>query len=119
MKTIETTPHIKLVLRTRKRSFFVSVISDTEVERVFNTASYWDGGSKDTYTVRNLATGETSSPPCGSYPTFTVDYTLPRGSVLIAGGVFCGKPSHVKLYVHRADVPAVAAWLRLNESDLL
>lgn len=68
--------------------------------------------------MRNLATGETSVPPSGSYPTFSARYELPHGHVLIQGGIFCGKPAHVKLFIYEEDIPAVAAWLGLSESEL-
>lgn len=57
-----------------------------------NTASYWDGGSKTTYTVINMLTGKTGFPPTGSYPTFQAEYLLGPQELMMETSVFCGKP---------------------------
>ena len=68
----------------------------------FNTASYWDDGSKTEYTVINMLTGQTGHPPCGSYPSFQAEYTLQAQELLMETGWFMGKPSTPR-FTCRAD----------------
>lgn len=69
--------------------------------------SYWDGGSRDYYSVYEIATGRIET--MGSnHPFFERDKPstlkeLPPGFLLIETGVFCGKPSMMRIYSNEAD----------------
>jgi hypothetical protein len=76
----------------RKKAIFVNKLSDNEPRR-FNTASYWDGGSKTDHHIYNLASGQLGIPPVGSYPMFQAEYILKPGEIHITTGCFCGKPA--------------------------
>lgn len=110
--TLPTTPHIKRELNTRKAKFSVFFVENTGVEYKTNTASYWDGGSRDIYIARELATGRIKHPPTGSYPRFIAEYTLQPGWVLINSGTSMGKPSTIFITVYRNDIPALNNWLQ-------
>lgn len=84
---------------SRKKQFGFYVDSN---QSTHNTASYWDGGSKTTYTVINMLTRQTGNPPCGSYPTFKAEYTLNPQELLMETSVFMGKPGTPR-FTCRAD----------------
>lgn len=73
----------------RKRDFRFSTLTRNQV----GTASYWDSGSRDCYTVINMTTGARITPPVGSYPMFQAEYTMQPGDLLVQTGIFLGKPS--------------------------
>ena len=108
---LPTTKDIKNKLSTKKRTFGIQQHS---TPRTFNTASYWDGGSRDIYSVLNLAIGGYTYPPTGSYPTFQAEYELPYGNVLITSGVFNGKPSTVTVDYYEVDKQQVEQWLGIK-----
>ena len=105
---LPTTKDLKNKLNTRKKEFGIQAHQSL---RTFNTASYWDGGSRNIYSVLNLAIGGYTYPPCGSYPNFQASYELPIGSVLISGGTFNGKLSTVTIDYYEVDKPIVEKWL--------
>ena len=81
----------------KKRKAFVQ--SRTKVE-LSNT--YWDGGSRSTYAIVNLTTGQVS--PCAQYappqfggnaPTIELD----NDTAVIETGIFCGKPATASVFV--------------------
>ena len=85
-------------------------VSVTEFHGPKNVNSYWDGGSRNEYALYELHTEKvyrvpTSHPffdrksnglPCGNLEM----RELPPNTVLVQGGVFCGKPSTIVLYFH-------------------
>jgi hypothetical protein len=88
MNVYSTTPKVKELTGTRKRDFYLNL------RQSISTDSYWDGGSRTQYEVLNIDTGARFIPPAGSYPWTTQNiYTLKPGDVVIATGVFCGKPA--------------------------
>jgi len=81
----------------KKRKAFIQ--SRTE-KSLSNT--YWDGGSRSSYTIVNLSTGQVI--PCpqnaplhfnGTAPTIKID----DDTVIIETGVFCGKTATASVYV--------------------
>lgn len=105
-----TTPHIKQLLNTKKREFGLQFIS---FPHSHNTASYWEGGSINYYSVMDLQTGKYSHPPAGSYPDFKAAYILPKDHILIQSGVFCGKPATIKIYAYEDNKQNVMDWFKL------
>ena len=93
--------------------------------------SYWDGGSRDEFSMVQLATQDvTHLPASGSHPFFDVERrglanqsnsmvdvdgagnvylkVLPPGWALIQHGTFCGKPATAHVYANREDlIPAL------------
>ncbi len=109
-----TTPHIKRLLNTRKREFGLYQIPTSGRDQPINTASYWDGGSRDEWAIRDLAFNITGYPPSGKFPDFTAKYLLPLSSLLTKHGVFMGKPATVIVYFHEIDKAAVYQSLNLS-----
>lgn len=84
------TPQAKRLSGSHKRNFVLYV--DDRADCPINTASYWDGGSKTSYSVLNMVTGATGYCPTGSYPTFQAEYVLKAQELLIETSIFLGKP---------------------------
>jgi len=73
----------------RKRDFTLSMYD----RPLFNTASYWNGGSRDYFVVINIANGVRTTPPAGTFPSFAdARYTLKAGEILMQTGLCMGKP---------------------------
>ncbi len=73
------------------------------------SGTYWDGGSRDTYTAVNLSTRRAISapqydPPQAGGPQAAPTVTLPAGVAIVRTGVFCGKPATATVYVRAADI---------------
>ena len=68
--------------------------------------SYWDGGSRDTYAVVELATGRSIGLP-SNHPMFDpkTPETLPvaPGYVIVEHSIFCGKDHGLTYHVSSAD----------------
>lgn len=90
METYNMTPKAKAITNSRKRKFY---FHKRTVGAPNNTASYWDGGSRDVYSVLNIMTGQSKTPPVGQYPTYQASYTLEPNEILICTGTFLGKPA--------------------------
>ena len=72
------------------------------------TGTYWDGGSRSTYTAIRLAdmaieTAPQFNPPQFGGPASPPVVPLRQGYVIIEHGIFCGKPSEPTIYVHPSD----------------
>lgn len=77
----------------------------TESIRVPIDAGLWSGGSRDTYSFVELATGrsvpspaQSSAPWSGERQEF--DSPLPVGIVMVEHSIFCGKDMGLTFYVH-------------------
>lgn len=125
---LNTVPDVANVVRVafpdyRKKKVFAQVFP----ERGQNINSYWDGGSKDVFTLVHLETKQRLPLPTQSHPYFdivrgnlanasnevvsidsagniTLKY-LPENVVLIRCGTFCGKPSTAHIYFHPVNAP--------------
>lgn len=111
MQTIELAkyPDIARVIRAadpsyRKKNAFVSVR-----EKVSLDGTFWDGGSRSTYTAVNLATFASAgaphySPPQFGGPRVTPEVPVPEGFVIVETGIFCGKTATAHVSVNPANV---------------
>src|SRR3990167_6426189 len=89
--------------RYNKRKAFFSVS-----ETVALTGTYWDGGSRDTYTAVRLSDGFSLGAPQYAPPQFggparTPETTIPAGVAIIQTGIFCGKPATAHIWISPAD----------------
>lgn len=71
--------------------------------------TYWDGGSRSTYTAINLQTLQTSAaeqfaPPQFGGPRHAPAVTIPDGVAIVETGIFCGKPATARVYVNSRTV---------------
>ena len=72
-------------------------------EKITLSNTYWDGGSRSSYTIVNLTTGKTTYdsyaavPPQfgGVAPVVEIDNDI----AIIETGVFCGKPATASVFV--------------------
>jgi len=111
MKSFNMVPKVADLTQSRKRQFNLVTVEST------NTDSYWDGGSKTDYRVRNIDTGANFIPPAGVYPwTVKNDYILQPGDLVIATGMFCGRPASPRLICRPEDEARMMAWLGLEVS---
>jgi hypothetical protein len=107
MDTIELKnfPEIKRVIQSadptyKKRKAFITI---TEKVELYGT--YWDSGSRNTFTAVNLATGSVVTGPQYAPPQFngpkeTPVVILPDGIVMVKTGYFCGKTATATVYVN-------------------
>mgnify|MGYP000279263592 CR=1 FL=1 len=97
----------------RKKSFILNIVEAGERE---TGPAWWDGGSRTQYFIAdrraNVSPAACISNPFEfdrdvGYPTVTID----DNSAMVTDGIFCGKPSVLKIY-------ATEAWLN-NQGALL
>lgn len=104
---------VKTLTGSRKKTFGLSATATTESN--FSTASYWDGGSRSCYFIKNIITGIESNPPCGEFPFTKRPMTqLKPGEILVMTGTFNGKPATPIIYCLESDAEQVRAYLGLN-----
>ena len=90
-------------LSYRKQKAIV-VIADSV--SLFGT--YWDGGSRNSYTFINMDTrtlkfGEQYAPAQFGGPKETPEIVLNPGTICVSTGVFCGKKATATVYLNIAD----------------
>ena len=71
-------------------------------EKITLSNTYWDGGSRSSYTVVTLSTGQIT--PCPQYSPpefggFTPSIAIDNDTVIIETGIFCGKTATASVYV--------------------
>lgn len=92
---------IKKAFAYRKRTVVVTLAKSLQLQ-----GTWWDGGSRDVYTVYNLTTGAKKSTPVhvpfSGTPTAPV-WEIERGTVVVQTGTFCGKPATMCIWIHPDD----------------
>lgn len=78
-------------------------------ESVTLHGTYWDGGSRSTYTAVELATGRNKGAPQYAPPQFggprqAPEVQIPPDVVIVETGTFCGKPATATVYVNPANM---------------
>ena len=107
MQTVELkqAPELARIIRAvdstyRKKNAFMRAQSECSLH-----GTYWDGGSRTTYTAVNLATLQTGAaeqyaPPQFGGPAQAPTVSIPDGVAIVATGVFCGKSATATVYVN-------------------
>ena len=105
---LKSAPELTRVIRCaaadyRKRHAFVYVRDNVDLSNTF-----WDGGSRSTYTAVDLATGKASTaeqyaPPQFGGPRAPLNVAIPPGVAIVETGYFCGKPATASVYINPAD----------------
>lgn len=92
-------------MRRKLRIPFNRKIYVVRREKVELNGRYWDGGSKDEYTILNGATGEAVRVPDRPYmgPDPNESYELKQNECILNTGTFCGKPARPRLYIRPED----------------
>ena len=85
----------------RKAFFHVS-------ETVTLGGTYWDGGSRSTYTAVRLADGFSLGAPQYAPPQFggprqSPVVAIPQGVAIVETGIFCGKPATASITINPCD----------------
>jgi hypothetical protein len=106
--TLKSAPELTRVIRCaaadyRKHKAFVHIRDSVEL-----SGTYWDGGSRSTYTAVNLATGKASTaeqyaPPQFGGPRAPLNVAIPPGVAIVETGYFCGKPATASVYINPVD----------------
>lgn len=77
--------------------------------RVEIQGTYWDGGSRSTYSAVDLTTGRMVpspqyNPPQFGGPSEAPTVELPEGVVMVRTGIFCGRTAAASVYVRPDNV---------------
>jgi hypothetical protein len=106
---LKTAPELLRVIRAvdpsyRKRNAVVHIAETCELH-----GTYWDGGSRNSYTAVDLTTFRNRGAPQYDPPQFggpraTPVVDIPPGVVIVCTGIFCGKKKAASVYVHPANV---------------
>lgn len=75
----------------------------------------WSGGSRTQYTMVDLRTMKALTPDLGRPPPWAnpaegAKVEIPPDCVLIAHGIFCGKPATAFMYVHPDSMPRMLGY---------
>lgn len=75
------------------------------------TAGLWDGGSRDTYSAVNLATGEQMNVPGQDVALFdkqrqSRNLPIVPGFAIVRHSIFCGQDTGLTFYVHPSNATA-------------
>lgn len=110
MQTVELSkqPEFKIVIQAadatyKKRKAFFSVRESVQL-----SGTYWDGGSRSTYTAVRLSDGYALGAPQYDPPQFggprqAPTVSIPSGVAIVETGVFCGKTAIAHVYVNPTD----------------
>ena len=83
-----------------------------------STASYWNEGSRDYYTVFNRNDRAQFNPDAGTYPHFQAEHTLQPGDVLMETGFTQGKPSTPRFTCLKGELEEMKLWLGIESGTL-
>ena len=81
-----------------------------EVEReVTLYGTYWDGGSRSSYSAHRIADGASIAlpqydPPQFGGPRIAPKLTIPEGVLIVRHSIFCGKDSGLAIFVRPDNV---------------
>ena len=103
-----TTKIVKSITGTKKREFNLATC-EAGTER--NTASYWDGGNRNYYSILNIKTGQTKNCPTGVFPNFDAKIKLENDEILIQTS--SGKSSFARITCLENDYENVKAFLQV------
>jgi hypothetical protein len=106
---LKTAPELLKVIRAadpnyRKRQ---ATLSASETVGLYGT--YWDGGSRSTYTAVDLLTGRSKGapqydPPQFGGPRIVPEVAIPEGIAIVQTGIFMGKTATASVYVNPANM---------------
>jgi hypothetical protein len=102
-------PEIKRVVLAADRSYKKHDVILVVTDSVELTGTFWEGGSRSTYTAVNLATFVSQGapqydPPQFGGPRVAPNVTIPEGVAIVKTGIFCGRTGLAFVYVNEANV---------------
>jgi len=93
---VVATRQLKELTGSKKRAVYIKVVPNG---KTIETPSYWDGGSRDYWTIHQLGDSKTLS---SNHPAFekgaASSVTMDLGIVLVRNSIFMGKPSIPAVY---------------------
>lgn len=103
--TLKTAPEVLRAIRAADPSYRKHNARIHAAETVALSSTYWDGGSRDTWTAVDIATGRSKGapqydPPQFGGPAAAPVVAIPEGVAIVRTGIFCGKTSTASVYVH-------------------
>lgn len=114
MEEHKVTTMVRRLSGTHKRRFNLWLSDKQPLTHYCN--SYWDGGSRDSYSVFDLNGQFIETPPSGNGLDKLADpYVIQPGTLLMETGVFCGKPATVCFYGHESDRPWILKLLGVSQ----
>lgn len=102
-------PEITRIVRIADSSYKKHKVTLSEASKVTLSGTYWDGGSRYTYTAINLETGRNIGAPQFDPPQFGGPASdpvvqLPEGIVIVRTGTFCGKTATATVFVNPSNL---------------
>lgn len=106
---LKTAPELLKVIRSADSSYRKHQATIFACEQVTLSDTYWDGGSRSTYTAVDLMTGRSKGAPQFDPPQFGGPATspvvsIPEGIAIIRTGVFMGKTATATIYVNPSNM---------------
>lgn len=106
---LKTAPEIKRLIRAADPSYKKHKAILCVTREVALSGTYWDGGSRSSYTAVNLANMRSSGAPQYAPSQFggpreTPRVQLPSGACIVETGVFCGKTAAATVYLNPDDI---------------
>jgi hypothetical protein len=102
---LKTAPEVLRLIRAADPSYRKTRAYLHVSESVSLSGTYWDGGSRSTYTAVDLATGRSKGAPQYDPPQFggpraAPVVVIPEGVAIVETGVFCGKTANASVYIN-------------------
>ena len=106
---LKTAPELVRVIRAADSTYRKHQATLCALETVSLSNTYWDGGSRSTYTAVCLTTGRNKGAPQYDPPQFGGPATaptvaIPEGIAIVETGVFMGKTATARVYVNPANM---------------
>jgi len=105
---LKAAPEVLRVIRAADPSYRKHKTILRVCDSVTLSGTYWDGGSRSSYTAVDLATGRSKGAPQYDPPQFGGPSTAPRVSIpegvaIVQTGIFCGKTATAFIYLNPAN----------------
>lgn len=104
-----TAPELLRVVRSAYPSYRKKTIFASVADTVTLHGTFWDEGSRSTYTAVHLATMRASAAPQYAPPQFggsrvAPTVPIPPGVAIVETGISCGKVATAHIYINPSDV---------------
>lgn len=112
---VKSAPELLRVVRAVDPKYRKHKVILCVYEQVTLSGTYWDGGSRSSYTAVDIKTGRVGPAPQYNPPQFGGPVEAPRvdipdGVAIVETGFFCGKPKTATVFVNpRTATPLLPA----------
>lgn len=102
-------PEALRLIRAAEPNYRKHQFTLTASETVCLSNTYWDSGSRSTYTAVDLATGRSKGAPQYDPPQFggpraAPVVSIPEGIAIVETGVFMGKTATARIFINPANM---------------